>query len=202
MTLSTAQAVNVLWSLFALAMLGLIWHGYVTWRLAAFREQLFTLRAELFDYAANGDIAFDSVPYVMLRTMLNGFLRFGHRMDGIPFLVFMARLATEEPTEHSFALRWRREALTLDVDQRTTLEDILRRTHVAVIEQAILSSLVLSVLAITGIVVGGLVALASRAKQRLRAPFGRFYARHGTELDARLIRPLDELAFEEGLLAA
>src|SRR2546425_10001640 len=50
-------------------------------RLDTFREQLFTIRAELFDYAASGKIDFSHPAYRLLRQSMNGFIRYGHQLS-------------------------------------------------------------------------------------------------------------------------
>jgi hypothetical protein len=68
-------------SMVCLAVLGLLllklWSAA---RLDAFRQEMFTVRDELFDYAAEGKITFNSPAYRLLRQMLNGFIRYGHQL--------------------------------------------------------------------------------------------------------------------------
>jgi hypothetical protein len=49
-------------------------------RLDELRQQLFAVRDEMFDYAAAGNISFNDPAYVLLRTQMNGFIRFGHQI--------------------------------------------------------------------------------------------------------------------------
>ncbi|GEM_PF-2169952 len=51
------------------------WRGY---RVDVFREKLFALRDELFDYASAGNISFDQPAYWMLRKTMNSAIRFAH----------------------------------------------------------------------------------------------------------------------------
>lgn len=46
----------------------------------AFRQEMFKLRDEIFDYAASGHISFDHPAYVQLRDLANGLIRFAHRL--------------------------------------------------------------------------------------------------------------------------
>src|SRR5438034_929815 len=45
-----------------------------------FRQKMFAVRDELFDYAASGEIAFEHPAYRLLRQSMNGFIQFGHRL--------------------------------------------------------------------------------------------------------------------------
>ena len=52
-----------------------------TVRLDCFRQQIFEVRDELFDYAASGRIAFSHPAYRLLRQSMNGFIRYGHKVS-------------------------------------------------------------------------------------------------------------------------
>lgn len=54
-------------------------------RLDAFRQEMFIVRDELFDYAASGQIAFDDPAYRLLRQMMNGLIRYGHQITFFRF---------------------------------------------------------------------------------------------------------------------
>jgi len=49
-------------------------------RLDTFRQGMFTVRDELFDYAASGAIPFDDPAYRLLRQLMNGLIRYGHQI--------------------------------------------------------------------------------------------------------------------------
>lgn len=51
-----------------------------TVRLDGFRQDMFTIRDELFDYAASGNIAFNDPAYKLLRQLMNGYIRYGHQL--------------------------------------------------------------------------------------------------------------------------
>jgi hypothetical protein len=51
-----------------------------TWRLDSFRQDMFEVRDQLFDYAADGNISFDHPAYVLQRRQLNGLIRHGHQL--------------------------------------------------------------------------------------------------------------------------
>ncbi len=58
----------------------LIFKVFREYRVDALRERLFCLREELFDYAADGKVAFGSIVYGRLRQLINSQIRFAHRM--------------------------------------------------------------------------------------------------------------------------
>jgi hypothetical protein len=49
-------------------------------RLDDFRQKMFAVRDELFDYAASGKIGFNHPAYRLLRQSMNGFIRYGHQV--------------------------------------------------------------------------------------------------------------------------
>jgi len=49
-------------------------------RLDCYRQKMFAVRDELFDYAADGNISFDDPAYVLLRSQMNGMIRYGHQL--------------------------------------------------------------------------------------------------------------------------
>ena len=75
---------------FVFVLLYYCWHSY---HLDKLRQDLFELRDELFDYARSGAIGFDAPAYRMLRTTMNGIIRFGHR---ITFLRLILAVVTDE----------------------------------------------------------------------------------------------------------
>jgi len=65
-----------------------VWH--VNWRRACqerYRQKLFEVRDELFDYARSGGIDFKDPAYVAVRSFVNSLMRFSHRIS-------VTRLAT------------------------------------------------------------------------------------------------------------
>ena len=56
----------------------IFWGLWPMLKLDSFRQDMFCLRDELFDYAADGNVGFDDPAYVALRTQLNDLIRYGH----------------------------------------------------------------------------------------------------------------------------
>jgi hypothetical protein len=49
-------------------------------RLVTFRQEMFAVRDELFDYAAAGNIRFSDPAYRLLRQSMNGYIRYAHQL--------------------------------------------------------------------------------------------------------------------------
>jgi hypothetical protein len=56
-------------------------------RLDAFRQEMFEIRDELFDLAADGQISFQHPAYILLRRQMNGFIRHGHQLTAFRMLM-------------------------------------------------------------------------------------------------------------------
>lgn len=78
------------------ALLLLVFGLYNRYREDCFRQELFELRDRLFDEARLGHISFDSRAYLATRTLLNGMLRFAHRISLSRFLVAQKLLDRED----------------------------------------------------------------------------------------------------------
>lgn len=77
----------------ALTLIVLILLVFELWpsqRVDAFRQQMFEVRDELFDLAIRKEISFDDQAYVLLRQLMNGFIRYAHNLT--PFRVLFSFL--------------------------------------------------------------------------------------------------------------
>lgn len=61
-------------------------------RLDAFRQRMFELRDELFDYAAEGKVGFNDPAYRLLRQSMNGSIRYAHHLTFFRVCVTMAEI--------------------------------------------------------------------------------------------------------------
>src|SRR2546423_11268978 len=61
-------------------------------RLDAFRQKLFAIRDELFDYASAGNIDFNDPAYRLLRRSMNGFIRYAHQLTFFRVCMTMAEV--------------------------------------------------------------------------------------------------------------
>jgi hypothetical protein len=80
-----------------LAGLWVMWHFlWKPQRVDIFRQRLFALRAELFDLAADGEVAFNTPAYTRLRFLLNGMIQYAHRIS-LPLLLLSVFLFKDAP---------------------------------------------------------------------------------------------------------
>ena len=76
----------------------------------SFRQAVFALRDEMFDYAASGAISFEHPAYANLRLLLNRVIRFAHRITIWQMLGFaIVESVTEEDHQRAaeFSAEWR-----------------------------------------------------------------------------------------------
>jgi hypothetical protein len=118
-------------------------------RVDHFRQQMFALRDELFDFALDGNIRFDDPAYKLLRSLMNGLIRHAHNLT--PYRTAMAVLrykcVSNEPTS-GWSVAWERALTKIENDStRTSLNAFYSRITMLVTSQLVLSpGLVLTVL--------------------------------------------------------
>jgi hypothetical protein len=162
----------------------LVFWLYRDYRVDHLRQKLFTLRNELFDWAADGGIEFDNPAYGFLRTTLNGFLRFGDRLSfGSLFSAYLVyRDARPMVAQYEVELKSALEALT--PEQRERVNSIIMRMHVQVTLHVVIGS---SILLITLIPAAVLLVLQHTGKLMFAKVLPRPW-----------VRGLDFLAFRYG----
>lgn len=110
------QLANVL-QFFVVALLWVILlFGFIPYaRLDGFRQNMFAVRDELFDYAADGNIAFDHPAYVLLRQQMNGFIRYGHQLTVFRCLMtVLSHKMVGRQTTTRWSNEWRRALVSID----------------------------------------------------------------------------------------
>jgi hypothetical protein len=107
-----------------------------------FRQDMFALRDELFDAAADGGISFNHPAYGLLRNTMNGFIRFAHRFTLLQALMMItiAKESVAQGTEESFPARW--QSTTQDLPDGTvkSLAHFRFRMNVLVVKYVLVSS--------------------------------------------------------------
>ncbi len=88
------------------------------YRIDKFRQNVFSVRDKLFDYAAAGNISFSHPAYVSLRSMLNGYIRFSHRISLFGLIIHSKTLVDGE--EPRFQTIW--IDATSELDEKTKME--------------------------------------------------------------------------------
>lgn len=90
--MTSQQLSFVIQSAFALAvLLWMLLDCLPSHRLDVFRQRMFVVRDDLFDYARAGNIGFDHPAYRLLRKSMNGFIRYGHRLSFFQLCVTFCR---------------------------------------------------------------------------------------------------------------
>jgi hypothetical protein len=138
----------------------------------SFRQRMFALRDSLFDFAANEDtdLDFSDSAYGQLRSTLNGFIRFGHRVSLIQFVAII--LATEAPAaaSQSYERRWKLALKSKDAMTQEHLRAIRRESHIFVLRHIVLSSPLLMITIVPAIFV---LSWATKAASLLSRPLDR-----------------------------
>lgn len=135
---------------------------YRDYRVDVFRQNMFDVRDELFDFARDGGIAFDHPAYRGLRSVCNGYIRFGHQV-AIPSAVLASLMLDSDERawmeKQGFDAWWVEATNDLDAQTVRALDAFKAKMNRAVGGQLVFGSPVTIVLAVT--VIPGLVALAA-----------------------------------------
>ena len=91
-----------------------------SYQVDAFREELFVLRDEWFDFAHKGGIPFDHPVYGSLRTTMNGYIQFSHRLG----FSTLGLVAVMTPEERAWMADYARGVLDVPI---TDLDDSVRK---------------------------------------------------------------------------
>jgi hypothetical protein len=110
-------------------------------RIDLFRQQMFEIRDELFDYAADRKISFDDPAYLRLRELMNGFIRYAHNLT--PFRVLMSfirwKCTVTKPVE-TWTESWNKALNQVpNKDVRETMSQFHSRATDLVLGQLLLS---------------------------------------------------------------
>ncbi len=126
MMLTPTQLANVLEFFVVAALWASLIFGIIPYaRLDGFRQKMFAIRDEMFDYAADGNIGFDHPAYSLLRQQMNGFIRYGHQLTVFRFLmtVIAHKIAGRQTTATWFS-EWQKALDSIDqYSVRKKLED-------------------------------------------------------------------------------
>ncbi len=147
-TLQFVAGLALLWWLFFRA-----FHYY---RLDALRDRLFAVREELFDYAAGGAIAFNDPAYGKLRNLINGLIRFAHRLSFSSILpVVLFRLMFKDPEPEQPLDAWRRAVVRVSPEVQKKLWSIHNRALAIALRHMVIGNpLVFALLCICYVISG------------------------------------------------
>jgi len=95
-----------------------------------FRQELFAVRDELFDFAASGRISFEHPAYGMLRSTMNGFLRWAESLHLLQVALwhFAERRSGSAP-DPGFEVRWTQALSDLDPETQDAVQALRNRMH-------------------------------------------------------------------------
>src|SRR5258708_22697110 len=114
-------------------------------RLDAFRQDMFAVRDELFDYAASGQISFQHPGYRLLRQSMNGFIRYGHRISVFQITMTILMWKTMGPVERDWTKKWEKALTSIeDPELNTKFEEFHARVGVMVAARIVLGSPLMS----------------------------------------------------------
>ena len=117
-----------------------LWPGV---RLDSFRQNMFTLRDELFDYAAAGQISFRHPAYRLLRQSMNGFIRYAHRISvfQITMTILMWKALRPVEREYDWTKKWETALASIEDDEvKAKLKEFHDRVGLMVAERIVLGS--------------------------------------------------------------
>ena len=173
-------------SLVSLAGLLVLLRLYRDYSVDRFREEMFALRDEMFDFAASGGIAFGHPAYGRLRLTMNGFARRASRLGLMEVVLFRLLSRRDRDEIAKFDTDWEKALDGLDDTARRRLNDFRDRMR-----QVVIAHLFRSPAAVAAII----------ASPVTRATGGRLteFARERT---GALLADADAVAFRYGQIPA
>jgi hypothetical protein len=111
-----------------------LWRDY---RNDSYREDIFSVRDEMFLFAANCNIPFDHPAYTLLRTRMNGLLRHGPQLTLTRLLILLA--ACKDVKSQSFGA-WQKAVAELPEDLRERMKEFNLRVNIFVLQHLIFVS--------------------------------------------------------------
>lgn len=121
--------VYMLITLVGLAVLSFIYNQYKKTMLEFYRMDIFELRDELFDYAAEGNISFDNESYQLVRTLLNGYLRYTENLDIYYFQKHQKAVKEKKLISDDFFIQqYSQKSIALTNEQKEKLDKCLQQS--------------------------------------------------------------------------
>lgn len=121
------ELTNIIECVISLLILGGLWYFLVPdYRCDKFRQDMFDLRDEMFDFIANSEIGFENQAYIELRLLMNALIRFAHRLTLLQVLVLVTFHPKEATDPLDFSERLGRGLGGL---KRGATRDALKKYH-------------------------------------------------------------------------
>lgn len=127
-----------LWSVLALFALWIaVYYLWPDFRNDTFREDVFSVRDEMFLYAAQGKIGFDDPAYTISRDRMNGLLRHGHELTFTRMVLILATHSMEKP---NVLTRWEAAVEELPPQTQAKMKEFNVRVVIAVLQHVVFYS--------------------------------------------------------------
>ncbi|HEX6039550.1 hypothetical protein [Longimicrobium sp.] len=140
---------------------------YRDYRIDLFRQRMFAERDALFDYAAEGGIEFGHPAYTLVRSTMNGFIRFADRINVWGLAATAHVYGSVKNDEESFSAQFTSATKDLTPEQKDTLVKAVNRMDMHVLDQLVLGSpvLILAVIPVAAFLI--VQALGKEAGRRV-----------------------------------
>ncbi|NOX27850.1 MAG: hypothetical protein GXP21_06655 [Gammaproteobacteria bacterium] len=170
-----AELMSILSLLSILGIVVVLFWLYPDYLLDKLRQDLFSLRDDLFDQAVENNIPFDHDAYGMLRSTMNGVIRYSHRISFLHMVAFLLVDKTyEQIDEETFDQRLERKISNLDADQREIIRNVFFSMNVTLVKHFIMTPPFIMLAPILGWVYGMNKIIGRLVNGRLKEPLGRF----------------------------
>lgn len=126
-----------------------------------FRQSMFAVRDEMFDYVSKNGISFDDPAYTLLRSTMNGFIRYAHKVSFLQLFLF-SRMTKEIDTtclKDSFHDKWIEAIKLHNGDTKNQFENYLVKMNIQSLKLLLFSSPVLNATILVPIILLTLVKL-------------------------------------------
>lgn len=116
---------------------------YPDYRDDRLRQDMFILRDRLFDLALDGRIDFNHPAYGLLRSTMNGAIRYAHRLSLSQFILRLIFLNGNDGSDRTFESRFFDLRESLEPSVRNEVTEIWRKMNLLMVEHVILKSPIL-----------------------------------------------------------
>lgn len=135
--------VYILITLVGLVVLSFIYKQYKNIMLEYYCMNIFELRDELFDYAASGNISFNDESYQLVRTLLNGYLKYAENLDIYRFQRFQKAVVNKKLIiDNYFIQQYNLKSKALNVEQKEKLDKCLKQSAITAATYMIRKSII------------------------------------------------------------
>ena len=164
-----------------------------TYRVDSFRQKMFCVRDELFDFAAQGKVSFDNPAYILLRQQMNALIRYGHQLTVFRMLMtYVINTASRKGPKTSWSAVWEPSLERInDEEVRSQLKKYHERAVMIAIKHLIWGSPALWLGMLLTAIVISVRGAATGLRQILK-----------TAAKTVLVGPLDRRQIEEEAFAA